>query len=305
MFLRSGDASYYDVFERTLYNGYLSGVSLSGDAFFYQNPLVSDGKVERSTYFDVACCPANVARLMAQLPGLIYAQRQGELFVNLFIGSDASLKAGDTPLRISQQTDYPWQGRVTITVEPERPIDVTLAVRIPGWSRGSAMPTDLYRFAEDAPGRLKAAPTKSSVGAGLPGPSRGAGSRPALTVNGKPVPLTLDRGYARIARRWQKGDVVELDLPMPVRRVLAHDGVAENRGKAAIERGPIVYAVEAIDNGGSLKDLRVPLDAALGQELRKNLLGGVVVVTGQGVVAVPYFAWANRGKSEMAVWLPR
>ena len=250
--------------------------------------------------------------------------------MNLFIGSEANLKAGDTPLRIAQQTDYPWQGRVKMSVDPDRPVDLTLAVRIPGWSHGSAMPSDLYRFADDAPGRLKAAPTKSTksppsgvgaglpgpsrgagsrpgsfVGAGLPGPSRGAGSRPALTVNGKPVPLTLDRGYARIARRWQKGDVVELDLPMPVRRVLAHDGVAENRGKAAIERGPIVYAVEAIDNGGSLKDLRVPLDAALGQELRKNLLGGVVVVTGQGVVAVPYFAWANRGKSEMAVWLPR
>ena len=152
----------------------------------------------------------------------------------------------------------------------------------------------------------------------------GAGfSRPELTVNGKPVPLTLDRGYARITRRWQKGDVVQLELPMPVRRVLANDGVAENRGKAAIERGPIVYAVEAIDNGGSLKDLRVPLDAALGQEFRrlrtasasldeaqdaksgKDLLGGVVVVTGKGVVAVPYFAWANRGKGEMAVWLPR
>jgi DUF1680 family protein len=256
--------------KRTLYNGYLSGVSLSGDAFFYQNPLVSDGKVERSTYCDVACCPANLARLMAQLPGLIYA--------------------------------------------PERPIDLTLAVRIPGWSRGEAMPTDLYRFAPDASGRLKSAPTKSTksvpsgVGAGLsrPEPPVGAGfRRPELTVNGKPVPLSLDKGFARIRRRWQKGDVVQLDLPMPIRRVLAHDGVAEYRGKAAIERGPVVYAVEAIDNGGTLRDLQVPLDAALAHEFRKGLLGGVVVITGKGLVAIPYFAWANRGKGETAVWLPR
>lgn len=307
MFLRSGDASYYDVFERTLYNGYLSGVSLSGDAFFYQNPLVSEGKAERSTYFDVACCPANLARLMAQLPGLIYAQRPGEVFVNLFIGSEATFKAGDTPLRVAQQTGYPWQGRVRLRIDPERPIDLTLAVRIPGWSRGAAMPSDLYRFAPEEEGRLKPAPTNEGIGAGVsrPGSSVGAAfRRPELTINGKPIPLTLERGYARISRRWQKGDVVQLDLPMPIRRVVAHDGLVENRGRAAIERGPIVYAAEAIDNGGSLKELRVPLDAELSQEYRKDLLGGVVVVTGNGVVAVPYFAWANRGKGEMAVWIP-
>jgi hypothetical protein len=304
MFLRHGDGAYYDVFERTLYNGYLSGVSLKGDSFFYQNPLVSDGKAERSTYFDVACCPANLARLMAQLPGLIYAQRSGpstlrpaqgrpepsrgttgsgqaEVFVNLFIGSEATFTVGDTALRLTQQTDYPWQGRVTISVDPERAVDFTLAVRIPGWSRGEAMPSDLYRFAEE---RVPA--------------------RPTLTVNATPVAVSLDRGYARITRRWQKGDIVRLDLPMPVRRVLAHDGVAENRGKAAIERGPLVYAVEGIDNGGGVKDLRVPLDAELTQEYRKGLLGGVVAVTGKGIVAVPYFAWANRGRGEMSVWIP-
>jgi DUF1680 family protein len=147
------------------------------------------------------------------------------------------------------------------------------------------MPSDLYRFA--------------------PGSGGAEGPPVTLTLNGTPVPMTLDRGYARITRRWQKGDTVQLDLPMPVRRVLAHDGVTENRGKAAIERGPIVYAVEAIDNGGSLKDLRVPLDAALDQEFRADLLSGVVVVTGKGLIAVPYFAWANRGMGEMVVWLPR
>src|SRR5207248_1584529 len=130
MFLRDGDASYYDVLERTLYNGYLSGVSLSGDRFFYQNPLVSNGTVERSAYFDVACCPANLARLMEQIPGLVYAQRDNELYVNLFVGSTAAVKIGGVAAHVAEDTDYPWDGRVTIHVDPERAADFTLAVRI-------------------------------------------------------------------------------------------------------------------------------------------------------------------------------
>jgi DUF1680 family protein len=307
MFLRRGDAAYYDVFERTLYNGYLSGISLAGDTFFYQNPLVSDGKVERSAYFDVACCPANLARLMAQLPGLIYAQEDaatgsrppragsglGVIYVNLFIGSEATIPMGGNALRLSQQTDYPWQGTVVIHVDPERPADFTVAVRLPGWARGEAVPSDLYRFASNRQ------PT------------------PTLAVNGQVVRPQEDKGYARLTRRWQKGDVVRLELPMPVRRVLASDGVAADRGLAAIERGPIVYCVEAIDNGGRVNGLRLPLDAALRYEFLKDLLGGVDVITGKArmtdsagasrdhtLVAVPYFAWANRGSGEMAVWIP-
>ncbi len=283
MFLRSGDASYYDTFERTLYNGYLSGVSLSGDKFFYQNPLISNGTIERSSYFDVACCPANLARLMAELPGLIYAQRGRDVFVNLFVGSDASIEVGAVKTRITQQTEYPWNGRVSFRVDPERPADFALAIRIPGWARGQAVPSDLYRFAPTA--------------------DRGP-ERAALQINGKPVPLAIDKGFARIQRRWQKGDTVVLDLPMPIRRVLAHDGVAEDRGKAAIERGPIVYCVEAVDNGGHVAGLVLPLDAGLTHELRPDLLGGVDVITGKTVVAVPYYAWNNRGKGEMAVWIP-
>jgi DUF1680 family protein len=281
MFLRGGDAAYYDTFERTLYNGYLSGVSLSGDAFFYQNPLVSNGRVERAAYFDVSCCPANLSRLMAELPGLIYAQRDRDVFINLFVGSRASIEVRGTKTQIAQETNYPWAGRMAIRVDPARPTEFALVVRIPGWSRGDPSPGGLYKFA----------------GARAP-------ERPTLRVNGKAVPLTIDKGFARIQRRWQKGDVVQLDLPMPIERVLADDRVAEDQGKAAIQRGPIIYSVEGIDNGGTVAELRLPLETTLQHHFDPKLLSGVEVITGNGKVAVPYYAWNNRGKGEMAVWIP-
>jgi DUF1680 family protein len=285
MFLRDGDGAHLDVFERTLYNGYLSGVSIAGDTFFYQNPLESTGgaRAQRSPYFDVACCPANLARLMAQLPGLVYAQREAptaELFVNLFVGSEASVTVGGRAVRLTQQTGYPWRGDVTVRVDPDRPADFTLAVRIPGWSRGEPVPSALYRHASQTT------------------------DAPSITLNGTRVPLAIDHGFVHLRRRWQKGDVVALALPMPIRRVLANDAVAEDRGKAVIERGPLVYCLEAVDNGGTTTGITLPLDARLDHAFRPSVLGGVEVITGPSVTAIPYFAWANRGRGEMAVWLP-
>lgn len=283
LFLRTGDAAHLDVLERTLYNGYLAGVSITGDRFFYQNPLESTGtgrSAERSAYFDVACCPANLARLMAQLPGLIYATKTLEVFVNLFVGSDATIKLGDRTLRLSQQTDYPWLGEVTLRVDPDRPVDFSLAVRIPGWARDLPVPSDLYRFS-----------------------TRGRGAA-GIKLNGETVPVKIDNGFVRINRRWQKGDVVRLTFPMPIRRVVAHASVTENAGKAAIQRGPLVYCLEAVDNGGKSSGLTLPLDAALAHEFRRDLLGGVEIISGESIVAVPYFAWANRGRGEMTVWVP-
>ena len=284
MFLKDGQASRYDALERTLFNGYLSGVSLAGNTFFYQNPLISDGRVERSAYFDVACCPANLSRLMAELPGLIYAKGPQRIYVNLFIGSDATMDVDGTRFAVAQETDYPWDGRVTVHLDPARPTATTLAIRVPAWTRDSTG-ASLYRFAD-----------------------RTAGS-PSVTVNGKQTALGVSAaGYAEIRRTWRKGDTVVLTLPMPVRRVLANDKVADDRGKAVIQRGPVVFALEGVDNGGSLKDVRIPLEAPLAAAYRGDLLNGVEVVTGQvggrTITAVPYFAWNNRGKGEMAVWIP-
>jgi DUF1680 family protein len=286
LFLKTGSFDHYDALERTLYNGYLSGVSLGGDRFFYQNPLVSDGRQERSAYFDVACCPANLARLMAELPGLIYAQDDKAVYVNLFVGSEADLIVNGVRTRIRQETNYPWDGRVTIRVDPERPIATRLVVRVPSWTRTPTR-SALYRFAE------------------------AVDETPRVSINGdrpQPVPQRAQRAAeVSLQRQWKRGDVVTLDMPMPVRRVLANDAVKEDAGKAAIQRGPILFAIEGVDNGGSLKDLKLPLDAPLTSAFRADLLNGVQVVTGRvgdrTVTAIPYYAWNNRGKGEMAVWI--
>ncbi|MEI6244899.1 MAG: beta-L-arabinofuranosidase domain-containing protein [Acidobacteriota bacterium] len=287
LFQRTGDAAALDMFERTLYNGYLSGVSIAGDTFFYQNPLESNGgnRSQRSAYFDVACCPANLARLMAQLPGLIYSTRGNELFVNLYIGSDATTTLGARTVKIAQKTDYPWRGDIALAVNPDQAATFTVSVRIPGWSHESVVPSDLYRFAS------------------------AAAENPTVSVNGTPVTLTLEQGFVKIRRRWQKGDRIAITLPMPVRRVLAHDKVADNVGKAAIERGPLVYCLEAADNGAAIGTLTLPLATPLSHEYRAELLKGLEVITGkiggQAMTAIPYFAWANRGRGEMRVWIPQ
>ena len=246
MFLREGDAKYLDVVERTLYNGFLSGVSLAGDTFFYQNPLASDGTVARTAYFEVACCPSNLARLMGQLPSLIYARKDDELYVNQFVASHATLDLGGRSVMVAQQTGYPWDGVVTIRLASDQPTAFTLHVRIPGWARNEPVASDLYRFADVAPAV--------------------AGSQPTLSVNGQPVALDVAHGFASIRRTWAPGDTVRLDLPMPVRRVVANPGVTADEGRLAIERGPIVYALEGVDNGGKVSDLTLAAGAALGHE---------------------------------------
>jgi DUF1680 family protein len=288
MFLARGDAEYLDVMERILYNGFLSGVSLEGNSFFYTNPLESEGDRQRREYFSTACCPSNLARLMGQLPGFIYATQGDRLYVNLFVGSEAELQLPAGSLRLIQQTDYPWDGAVRLTFEPESEMEFELRVRIPGWARNEPVPSDLYAYADTSAGQ------------------------PELRVNGEVTPIEMDAGFAILDRAWSAGDTVELDLPMPVRRVRAHPAVENNAGRLAIQRGPIVYAVEAIDNGGAALDIALPESAELSTEFRPEMLGGVTVVRGTamrgneetGLLAVPYFAWANRGPGEMRVWLP-
>jgi len=294
MSLLHGDAKYIDVLERVIYNGFLSGISLSGNKFFYPNPLASDGKYQRSPWFGCACCPTNIVRFMPSLPGYAYAQQADNVYVNLFIAGSAAIRIGQNTVGLQQRTRYPWDGDVRITVEPEHSGQFTVCVRIPGWVQNNPVPSDLYSY---------------------PDRSR---QKVSLNVNGNPVALEIVKGYARIHRTWEKGDAIELNLPMPIRRVAANPKVKNNRGRTAIERGPVVYCFEGADNPKGVANLILPPDAKLQSKYHGDLLGGIVTITGRGqirqadknvieeidVVAVPYYAWAHRGKNEMAVWLP-
>ncbi len=284
MFLLHADAKYIDVLERTLYNGFLSGVSLSGDRFFYPNPLVSKGGYGRKEWFGCACCPVNVSRFLPSVPGLQYAVHADQLHVNLFAAGTAETDVASTRVKLTQETRYPWDGAVKLTVAPEKPADFTVRVRIPGWARSQPVPTDLYRYTD------KLQPEVS------------------LTVNGQPQKIELQQGYAAVTRRWRQGDAIMLNLAMPVRRVAAHDRVLDDAGLVALERGPLVYCFEGVDHGGKTLDLSVPDDAALEPEFRPDLLGGVTVIRGKGpanLTAIPYYAWCNRGAGQMQVWMPR
>jgi DUF1680 family protein len=298
MFLLHGDAKYIDVLEQVIYNGFLSGISLSGNKFFYPNPLASDGKYQRSPWFGCACCPTNIVRFMPSLPGYAYAYKTDGVYVNLFIGGSGVVNIGENTVRLTQQTRYPWDGVVKVTIEPERSDEFAVCVRIPGWAQNNPVPSDLYRFMDQN------------------------NQKATLKVNDQSVALDIDKGFVRIHRMWQEGDMIDLDLPMPVRRVLSHQNVKDNVGRTAVQRGPVVYCFEGADNPQGVAGLVLPSDAALHPEYRKDLLGGIVKITGQGkiqqpkeegktvlqdieVVGIPYYAWAHRGKNEMAVWLPK
>jgi len=301
MFLLHGDAKYLDVLERTVYNGFLSGVALTGDEFFYPNPLASDARYKRSPWFGCACCPVNVVRFLPELAGYIYATRGGEAFVNLFAGSTAKLTVGKTTVELCQQTRYPWDGNVTLTVTPQKKTAFTLNVRIPGWARNEPVPSDLYRYDDNLKPEVK------------------------LAVNGKPVMLALKKGFAQIKRTWQPGDTVTLELPMPVRRVVAHPAVKDDADQFAVERGPLVYCAEGADNDGKVL-ARVPgTEVRFETQERRDLFGGIVTVrvlcsrgaqspripgtpaerrgyTSDALTLIPYCLWENRGPNEMTVW---
>ena len=300
LFLLHADAKYIDVMERTLYNGLISGVSLDGKSFFYPNPLESRGQHERKPWFGVACCPGNITRFIASVGGYQYAKQGQTIFVNLFAAgtADVALENG-TKVTLVQATKYPWDGTVTLTVTPSRAGSFAMNVRVPGWAQNRAVPSDLYAFSDNA------APPVT------------------LSVNGAAQKVAPVNGYARINRAWKAGDVVVLNLPMPVRRVTANAQVAADRGRIALQRGPIVYAAEWPDNPNAyLRNMYVSDSAPMTTEYRPSMLGGVQVVktraTSVGtnaagrierketeLIAIPYYAWANRGKGEMAVWLAR
>ncbi len=300
------DAKYADVLERILYNAVLAGVSLSGDRFFYPNPLASDGRwgfnhgrPERQPWFGCSCCPVNVARAIPQVGGWMYSVAEGRLYIHLFEAGLATAEVAGVRVAVRQVTHYPWAGDVTIEMRPERPTRFDVMVRVPGWSLGRPVPGDLYRDLV------------------LPAES------PKLSVNGEPIGLqALDRGYVKLSKVWNLGDRIEMHLPMPPRRVVSHPAVSNNLGRVAIERGPIVYCIEGADHPERVvRNLWLPDDAPLTAEERPDLLGGVVVIRApararRGVevgrvqdepvemVAIPYNVWCHRGANEMRVWIP-
>src|SRR3954466_4665989 len=305
-FLLHGDAKYIDIMERTLYNGLISGVSLKGDTFFYPNPLESNGQDARQAWFGVACCPGNITRFMASVPGYIYAKKgdpstgSGQaLYVNLFAGGSADIDLAGGKVKVVQDTKYPWDGLVRIALTPGRRGEFTVNVRIPGWAREAPVPGDLYRFADK------------------PSPA------PTIKVNGAAVPLTLRDGSHAIRRTGCAGDAIEVNLPMPVRRIVANEKVEADRDRVALQRGPIVYAAEWPDNpNGKVRNIVLPDANALTAEFRPDLLNGVEVIKGrafglsldaggkvqkaeQPFMAIPYATWANRGRGQMAVWLAK
>ncbi|MBL9135735.1 MAG: glycoside hydrolase family 127 protein [Verrucomicrobiales bacterium] len=294
MFLLHGDAQYIDVLERTLYNGFLAGVAFTGDRFFYPNPLVCDGKrkfnqgsLERAPWFGCSCCPVNDVRFIPEIAGSIYATRADSVYVNLYVGCRASMEIRGTTVSLRQTTQYPFDGKVSLAVDPPRATRFALHLRIPGWARNEPLPSDLYRYSDNL--------------------------RPAvsLAVNGSRTDLRMHRGYAELRREWKPGDVVTLDLEMPVRRVVANPKVQAAANSIAVERGPLVYCAEGADNPGTVMGHRMSGKTTFNTETRSDLLGGLVAVKalsgaadGRALTMIPYYAWAHRGPNEMRVWFP-
>jgi len=296
MFLLHGDAKYFDVLERTLYNGLLSGISLSGNRFFYPNPLASVGQHQRSAWFSCACCITNMTRFLPSMPGYIYAQDTKGIYVNLFVSDSAVIKLPSTKVTLVQQTDYPWQGKVTITVDPVVKSVFALRVRIPGWAKDKPVPGDLYSFVSSELDRVP------------------------VFVNGQPVEYVLEKGYAVVKRSWKKGDKVTIDLPMKVEEIKANGQVKADKDRLAFQRGPIVYCLEGIDQGDStVQSIVVDTTAAVQAVYKPEKLNGITELVTRGylatkdpaepkkeetLTAIPYYSWNNRGSGEMEVWVP-
>jgi DUF1680 family protein len=286
MFRLTGESRYYDVLERTLYNALIAGISLKGTEFFYPNPLESDGryafnqgKKTRQPWFDCSCCPTNLIRFIPYIPGLIYAtEAESTVYVNLFISGKAEIPLGGNTVCITQQTDYPWDGKVTIRVTTEKPQNLSLKIRIPGWALNEVSPGSLYTYYNE--------PAEEPY---------------TLLLNGRKVEGERKNGYVEISNEWTGNDRIELSLPMKVRFVKANEQIAADRGLLALEYGPLVYCAEEVDNS-RFDEISINVQAPYQVEKRPGLLGGVSVIREEGVTFIPYYAWSNRGEGKMKVW---
>lgn len=296
LFLLHGDAKYFDVLERTLYNGLISGVSIDGGSFFYPNPLSSNGKYSRKPWFGCACCPSNICRFIPSLPGYVYAVKDGHIYVNLYMGNKAELKVNGKKVVLSQETQYPWNGDVKVKVDQGNG-QYALNLRIPGWVRGEVVPSDLYSFAD------------------------GKQTPYTVSVNGQEVKGELSKGYLTIDRKWKKGDVVTLHFDMSPRIVKANDKVVDDRGRVAVERGPLVYCAEWPDNQFNVHTVLLNQKPQFNVVAKPSLLGGIEEIETDAqalsydkagklatrdvkLTLIPYYSWAHRGEGNMDVWLP-
>ena len=304
MFLLHGDAKYIDVLEKMLYNGLISGVGLDGKSFFYTNAMEiknsfqhKDLEATRSGWFECSCCPTNLARLIPSIPGYIYAQKEDNLYVNLFINSHSDILIRNQKVEVVQQNNYPWDAALVFHINPVKATSFNLLVRIPGWAQNIAIPSSLYLFQNEVM------------------------AKPVIKINGQLIDYSLQNGYAAINRTWNRKDVVEVFLPMEIRRVVANEKLKDNLGKVALQRGPLMYCAEWMDNHGKTSNIILPRGTNFTSEFTSDLLNGVMVLNAvvpavniqnnenvftqkQTFRAIPYYSWANRGKGEMMVWFP-
>ena len=305
MFLLHGESKYIDVLERSLYNGLISGVGLDGKSFFYTNAMQiknsfshSAMEPERSGWFDCSCCPTNVARLIPSIPGYVYAQKEDNVYVNLFVSSTANINIHQKPVTIVQENNYPWNGNLKFVISPKSSDAFNLLIRVPGWAQNQAVPSDLYSFVSSSD------------------------KKPEMKINGQGIDYKIEKGYAVLPKKWKKGDVVEVNFPMEVRRVEANKKVKDDIGKVALQVGPLMYCAEWIDNDGRTSNFILPKATVFSTEFKRDLLNGVTVLkaevpsviidkNGENIstvkrpfTAIPYYAWANRGKGEMMLWFP-
>jgi len=282
----TGNSDYFDVIERSLYNGLISGISLDGKQFFYPNALESDGVYKnnrgsctRQSWFDCSCCPTNLIRFIPSILGLIYSTSKNTLYVNLYASNTAKISLDKTELGITQQTNYPWDGKVTLTVSPKKESEFSIKLRIPGWARNQVLPGDLYSYATPASAKV------------------------VLTINGKPFQYKEDKGYISITRKWKKGEIITLNFPMEVKEVVTNAKVEGNIGKVALEYGPIVYAIEEIDNPTDFDKITIDANDTFKVTKENNLLEGVNTIQTGKLKAIPYYSWSNRGVGKMKVWI--
>ena len=288
MFLMTGESKYIDVLERTLYNAVLPGISFEGNTFFYPNVLEFDGKdpfnqgaTERKPWFDCSCCPSNLSRFIPAVPNYIYAQKDNEIFVNLFVASKTGFDLKKQKFQMEQDTKYPWEGNVKFRISADKPVKFNLKIRVPGWAVNKPVPGDLYAYLEE--------PVKET----------------RLFINNEPAEIKTVNGYISIDKSWKDGDMIELVLPMETKKVIPNENIKDIAGKVAIERGPIVYCAEQVDNPAGVLNRKINMESEFSLKYDSALLQGVVKLETDSLKLIPYYAWSHRGLGEMEVWFNR